>query len=390
MIQINSIFKIIISIFIPISIYLNYTNYMKIYEQQEKNIYLELSLYSIIFLLSRLINNPYQEIFLFVPLVISLIKKNKTTTSIISIFILIMTKNSKIITLIKIILYLIIYKLPTKNKYPLIVILELLLINYKTPSYITNNIILIIGFIIIIYQINLLLNLQNSVTNLNEITKELNREKLLRTSISKLTHELKNPIAVCNGYLEMLDLNNKIKTKKYIEIISNEITRSKSIIDEFSNYGKLKSIEKEEIDISFLFEDISSILNPLFKLNKAKLNIKINQEIYINADYNKLKQVLINLLKNTIEAKQEQLPLEVNINIIKRKNNIIINIEDNGIGKSKETLEKVYDIFYTTKPNGTGLGLAFCKEVIELHQGKINITSEENKGTKIVITLPIK
>lgn len=363
---------------------------MKIYEQQEKNIYLELSLYSIIFLLSRLINDPYQEIFLFVPLVISLIKKNKTTTSIISIFILIMTKNSKIITLIKIILYLIIYKLPTKNKYPLIFILELLLINYKTPSNITNNIILIIGFIIIIYQINLLLNLQNSVTNLNEITKELNREKLLRTSISKLTHELKNPIAVCNGYLEMLDLNNKIKTKKYIEIISNEITRSKSIIDEFSNYGKLKSIEKEEIDISFLFEDISSILNPLFKLNKAKLNIKINQEIYINADYNKLKQVLINLLKNTIEAKQELLPLEVNINIIKRKNNIIINIEDNGIGMSKETLEKVYDIFYTTKPNGTGLGLAFCKEVIELHQGKINITSEENKGTKIVITLPIK
>ena len=188
----------------------------------------------------------------------------------------------------------------------------------------------------------------------------------------------------------MLDLNNKIKTKKYIEIISNEITRSKSIIDEFSNYGKLKSIEKEEIDVSFLFEDISSILNPLFKLNKAKLNIKINQEIYINADYNKLKQVLINLLKNTIEAKQELLPLEVNINIIKRKNNIIINIEDNGIGMSKETLEKVYDIFYTTKPNGTGLGLAFCKEVIELHQGKINITSEENKGTKIVITLPIK
>ena len=390
MIQINSIFKIIISIFFPISIYLNYTNYMKIYEQQEKNIYLELSLYSIIFLLSRLINNPYQEIFLFVPLVISLIKKNKTTTSIISIFILIMTKNSKIITLIKIILYLIIYKLPTKNKYLLIFILELLLINFKTPSNITNNIILIIGFIIIIYQINLLLNLQNSVTNLNEITKELNREKLLRTSISKLTHELKNPIAVCNGYLEMLDLNNKIKTKKYIEIISNEKTRSKSKIDEFSNNGKLKSIEKEEIDISFLFEDISSILNPLFKLNKAKLNIKINQEIYINADYNKLKQVLINLLKNTIEAKQELLPLEVNINIIKRKNNIIINIEDNGIGMSKETLEKVYDIFYTTKPNGTGLGLAFCIEVIELHQGKINITSEENKGTKIVITLPIK
>lgn len=388
MIQINNILKIIISIFFPISIYLNYTNYMKIYEQQEKTIYLEFSLYSIIFLLSRFINNPYQEIFLFIPLVISLIKNKPTTATIISIFILIITKNSKIITLIKIIFYFIIHFLPIKNKYLLIFILELIFINYKNTFNIPNNIILILVFILIIYQINFLLNLQNSATNLNEITKELNREKLLRTSISKLTHELKNPIAVCNGYLEMLDLNNKEKTRKYIEIISNEITRSKSIIDEFSNYGKLKSIEKEEIDISYLFEDISNILNPLFKLNKAKLNIEMNQEIYINADYNKLKQVLINLLKNTIEAKQELLPLEVNINITKRKDRIIIIIEDNGIGMSKETLNKVYDIFYTTKPNGTGLGLAFCKEVIELHQGKINIASEENKGTKINITLP--
>lgn len=388
MIQINNILKIIISIFFPISIYLNYTNYMKIYEQQEKTIYLEFSLYSIIFLLSRFINNPYQEIFLFIPLVISLIKNKPTTATIISIFILIITKNSKIITLIKIIFYFIIHFLPIKNKYLLIFILELIFINYKNTFNIPNNIILISVFILIIYQINFLLNLQNSATNLNEITKELNREKLLRTSISKLTHELKNPIAVCNGYLEMLDLNNKEKTRKYIEIISNEITRSKSIIDEFSNYGKLKSIEKEEIDISYLFEDVSNILNPLFKLNKAKLNIEMHQEIYINADYNKLKQVLINLLKNTIEAKQELLPLEVNINITKRKDRIIIIIEDNGIGMSKETLNQVYDIFYTTKPNGTGLGLAFCKEVIELHQGKINIASEENKGTKINITLP--
>ena len=361
---------------------------MKIYEQQEKTIYLEFSLYSIIFLLSRFINNPYQEIFLFIPLVISLIKNKPTTATIISIFILIITKNSKIITLIKIIFYFIIHFLPIKNKYLLIFILELIFINYKNTFNIPNNIILISVFILIIYQINFLLNLQNSATNLNEITKELNREKLLRTSISKLTHELKNPIAVCNGYLEMLDLNNKEKTRKYIEIISNEITRSKSIIDEFSNYGKLKSIEKEEIDISYLFEDVSNILNPLFKLNKAKLNIEMHQEIYINADYNKLKQVLINLLKNTIEAKQELLPLEVNINITKRKDRIIIIIEDNGIGMSKETLNQVYDIFYTTKPNGTGLGLAFCKEVIELHQGKINIASEENKGTKINITLP--
>ena len=219
--------------------------------------------------------------------------------------------------------------------------------------------------IIYLYLIIYFFKLGNNIIDLSKLQKELDREKLLRSSISKLTHELKNPIAVCNGYLEMIDINKKDKSKKYIDIITNEIKRSKTIIDEFSSFGKLKTINKEEIDITYLLEDTISLLKPLFKQNKSAIHLQTKEDIYIKADYNKLKQVFINLLKNTIEAKKENTPLDVKVTVNQNKQNVIIKIIDNGIGMDKETLNKVLDVFFTTKPNGTGIGLAFSKEVIE-------------------------
>ena len=228
----------------------------------------------------------------------------------------------------------------------------------------------------------------NTKVNLEKLEKELKKEKELRASISKLTHELKNPIAVCKGYLEMIDLSDLKKTKKYITIITEEINRSKNIIEEFSDYGKLKKLNKEEIEVSVLLEDVVDILKPLFSINYAKLKVINKEELYIKADYNKLKQVLINLLKNALEAKRQARRLYVELELKENEKSIIIIIKDNGIGMSKDTLDKVYNIFYTTKEKGTGLGLTFCKEVIELHNGTIKIYSKEQIGTKVVIELP--
>jgi signal transduction histidine kinase len=233
-----------------------------------------------------------------------------------------------------------------------------------------------------------LFNLSTQVIDLSKIEKELEREKQLRSSISKLTHELKNPIAVCNGYLEMLDINDQQKTKKYIDIITSEITRSKTIIDEFSSFGKLKNIDVDELDITYLLEDTITLLKPLFKQNKGKIIFSSKEEIYIKGDYNKLKQVFINLLKNTIEAKKEYENLIVEIKIKKENKQIILTIKDNGIGMDKATLKKVSEVFFTTKQNGTGIGLAFSKEVIELHKGQLLINSKLNEGTEVKIIFP--
>lgn len=343
-----------ICLFLPISIYFNYSTYVKSLELKENSIILELSIIISLLLMLKYdaLNNIYSFIILLLPIIISIMRKKYYVTILLIITLFVLKQNVEI--------------------------------NIKLSYILQTTLILIIYLYLIIY----FFKLGNNIIDLSKLQKELDREKLLRSSISKLTHELKNPIAVCNGYLEMIDINNKDKSKKYIDIITNEIKRSKTIIDEFSSFGKLKTINKEEIDITYLLEDTISLLKPLFKQNKSTIHLQAKEDIYIKADYNKLKQVFINLLKNTIEAKKENTPLDVKVTINQNKQNVIIKIIDNGIGMDKETLNKVLDVFFTTKPNGTGIGLAFSKEVIELHKGTINIKSKLNEGTEIKIVLP--
>ena len=343
-----------ICLFLPISIYFNYSTYVKSLELKENSIILELSIIISLLLMLKYdaLNNIYSFIILLLPIIISIMRKKYYVTILLIITLFVLKQNVEI--------------------------------NIKLSYILQTTLILIIYLYLIIY----FFKLGNNIIDLSKLQKELDREKLLRSSISKLTHELKNPIAVCNGYLEMIDINNKDKSKKYIDIITNEIKRSKTIIDEFSSFGKLKTVNKEEIDITYLLEDTISLLKPLFKQNKSTIHLQAKEDIYIKADYNKLKQVFINLLKNTIEAKKENTPLDVKVTINQNKQNVIIKIIDNGIGMDKETLNKVLDVFFTTKPNGTGIGLAFSKEVIELHKGTINIKSKLNEGTEIKIVLP--
>ena len=390
--MINNILILSICLFFPISLYQNYATYVKTLELKEKTIILELTLYASLILMIRFNNSssPLLEIIYNIPLIISLNRKDYKTSSILTLIILFFTPIK--LTIIKYILYYLIYikNSNKKTKYTQIILTELtsLIIITQNIKQLPLIIIMIIIFIIHLILTDIFLKKSNSIQDLSNILQELNREKLLRSSISKLTHELKNPIAVCNGYLEMLDLNDKKKATKYISIITSEIHRSKTIIDEFSHYGKLKSINKEEMDISYLLEDIKLVLMPLFKANKATLEITTKDDIYIEGDYNKLKQVFINLLKNTIEAKKENNQLEVSVVIKSKRNKVTIIVKDNGIGMNEEILNKISEPFFTTKENGTGLGLAFSKEVIELHKGTFKISSIENKGTTITITLP--
>ena len=343
-----------ICLFLPISLYFNYSTYVKTLELKENTIILEFTLIISLLLMLKYdySKDIYSLIIYLIPIIISIFKRN-IKLSIILLIIIIFLNNIEF----------------TRIDYLLL---------FQT-IFIAS---------IYIYLILYLFKVNSTIIDLSKIQKELEREKLLRSSISKLTHELKNPIAVCNGYLEMLNINDKEKTEKYLEIITNEITRSKTIIDEFSSYGKLKEINQEELDITYLLEETVELLKPLFKQHKATIKLLIKEEIYIYGDYNKLKQVFINLLKNTIEAKKEQVPLEVLLNLKQTQNNVKIIIKDNGIGMSKEILSRVSEVFFTTKQNGTGIGLAFSKEVIELHKGSLQITSKKDHGTQITISLP--
>ena len=184
----------------------------------------------------------------------------------------------------------------------------------------------------------------------------------------------------------MFDPNNIEKSARYSSIIKEEINRTLNILQDFLELSKVK-ITKEEIDINMLLEEIRDTVNLL--ANDKKINLEFNlldEEIYLKADYNKLKQVFINIIKNSIEAINKEGTIKVSTSI--DNHSFLINIEDNGSGMDEETLNKVSNLFFTTKKNGTGLGIALSKEIISLHNGKIDYYSKENIGTKVIITLP--
>ena len=195
--------------------------------------------------------------------------------------------------------------------------------------------------------------------------------------IEKLAHEIKNPLSICIGYLEMLDNDYN---QKYIDIIKSELNRSITILDDYKNN---KILDLEELDLVFLFNEIYQI----YKI-KSKIKITSKEEIYINGDYKKLKQVFINIIKNSIESKKYNTDISIKINLIETKHNVYITIKDNGIGIKKENISNIFNNFYSTKTYGTGLGLSYSKEIINLHQGTIKYYSKYQKGTKVVITLP--
>ena len=204
--------------------------------------------------------------------------------------------------------------------------------------------------------------------------------------LHQFAHELKNPLVVCSGYLEMIPNSTFKQKEKYYKIIEKEVKRSLSIISSFSE-KKANNLNIEEFDLTILFEEISEIFQDLFKKNNCKINILGKEESYMHGDYEKLKQVFINLIKNSYEARNNK-NLQIMIKIKETKKYFKISVIDNGIGMTRKEKEKATNKYYTTKKYGNGLGIPYSKEIIKLHQGNLSLKSKKGVGTKVIIKLP--
>jgi len=219
--------------------------------------------------------------------------------------------------------------------------------------------------------------------------KELQQEKQIRLSLFKITHEIKNPIAVCKCYLDMINVKDADQVERYVPIIKSEIERLLSLLQDFLLINR-NNLDLDIMDFNMLVEDTIDKLSPLLSDNNINLNLNIvDDEIFINGDYNRLSQVLINIIKNSIEAIPENSKGKISISTEIKDNNYYLVVEDNGIGMDKEVLTNIKKPFFTTKKRGSGLGVSLIYEIVEAHNGKIEYTSEYGKGTKVMIRLPI-
>lgn len=389
----------------PLLIYDYFVIYSQNMKMKKRSIVLKLILYSSLYLAMFYTKNipfNYRFVSIIIPLILTYLYKEKFTSIVINIIIINYTINYLNYNMIStfmlfFLLYLSFNKYIKSNKNDNIFINNTIILvamfqiantimNYSKMLLI-DNIHSFIIFTVIIKLLDYFLSESKNVINLHMNLKEFEKDKNMKINLFKITHEIKNPLAVIKGYLSMFDVNNKEKSIKYIKIIKSEVNRSLNLLSDFMEFTKIK-INTSNVIFNDLMDDIKEVLIPFFNAKNVKYNFNIEANIEINIDYNRIKQVLINVIKNAVEACPNNMGL-VSTTIFKDKDYLYIFVKDNGSGMDKDTLDNILVPFFTTKENGTGLGVSLSKEIILSHKGEISYDSILGKGTTCKITLPL-
>jgi two-component system, NtrC family, sensor histidine kinase PilS len=211
-----------------------------------------------------------------------------------------------------------------------------------------------------------------------------------------IAHELRNPLAAISGAAEVLEATGDIKSHNQglMNIITRECTRLQNTITDFLSFSKPYEPEKEFVPLLPLFEEITQLLQHTKDWpEKCISDIDIQEKMECWADPQQIYKVFLNILHNSCVALRN---LEGHIRITAYEKTedsgaeqTVIVIKDTGRGIPDLILDKIYEPFFTTRENGTGLGLSIVQQVIHAHNGTINITSTENKGTTVEIRLPL-
>lgn len=221
-----------------------------------------------------------------------------------------------------------------------------------------------------------------------------------REFIGNVSHELKTPIFNIQGYLQTLidgGLNDENINLKYLKRANKSVDRMINIIDDLEVISRLET-EQDELD--FQKFNIVELVHEIFDLMEMKasemnINLKLKNEsqgVTVVADRNKIQQVLMNLVSNSIKYGKDG--GEVVIRFFDMHSNMLIEVSDNGIGIAQESLDRLFERFYRVDKNrsreigGTGLGLAIVKHILEGHNQTINVRSTKGKGSTFSFILP--
>ncbi len=229
------------------------------------------------------------------------------------------------------------------------------------------------------------------IWDIHQLRSELQDSEKWRV-ISELTgvfaHEIRNPMQVTRGFLQLLDEPDlPHKKKEYIKVSIEELDRANEIIQDFLGFGKPSLNTLEKVNVGDQLERVSTIIQS-FSLNQhVEVKTDILDNCWIDADPQKLNQSLINILKNAVEA----MPKGGMIWIVCHPANdgyIKITIKDQGVGMTKKQVDRLGSPYYSLKEKGTGLGMMVSFQIIRSIKGKIMVNSEEGIGTEFVILFP--
>ncbi|MHC4660313.1 MAG: two-component system sensor histidine kinase NtrB [Planctomycetota bacterium] len=227
------------------------------------------------------------------------------------------------------------------------------------------------------------------------MTEQPNNDTDLAHLIGGLIHEIKNPLSTLSMNMQLLaedfeeaDDPKSRRIRGRIEALLTETKRLEEMLNGFLRYLKGSKLQLEEVNLNSVLEDIVEFIRPEAAKHGVEVSTFLSPEPpVIQADRNLIRQAVLNLTLNGCEAMPEGGELVLRTEAY--DDAVKIRVIDTGGGISEESLRRLFDPFYTTKPNGTGLGLATAKRIVKAHGGKIDIESEVGKGTQVRISFPV-
>jgi len=201
-----------------------------------------------------------------------------------------------------------------------------------------------------------------------------------------LVHEIKNPLASIKGFLQLTQKGIKQKNE-YYKLMLCEIDKIESMTNELLENSKpANHYQFSKENVKSMIDDVAYLFSVQSTLNNVNLDVDVPQSLYVTCNRTKIKQVLINLIKNGIESMDKNGTLY--ITSYYENSNLIISIRDEGPGVEKSVLDNLNKPFYTTKTDGTGLGLMICNKIMKQHNGKLRISSNLSIGSNFELLLP--
>lgn len=230
------------------------------------------------------------------------------------------------------------------------------------------------------------------ISDVKELQVELRRNERL-AALGKMAagvaHELRNPLSSIKGLTLLLKrkIHDDEEGTNTADILVQEVERLNRSIGELLDYARPEKLELEKVDIFDIIEKAVSLIAVDMETAEVSLEMDCAEGNYVRGDKDKLNQVFLNLLLNSLQAVEQK--GTISIQTSRQDDQVVCTIEDDGCGLEEENIAKVFDPYFTTKKDGTGLGLAMSAKIIEEHSGSIEIRSRVGSGTMVSVRLPV-
>lgn len=237
------------------------------------------------------------------------------------------------------------------------------------------------------------------ITALDDLQSRLGRSERLATLgqvAAGIAHEIRNPLVGIgsNAFLLLDDFDKSDPRHTDLDMIVKETKRLDRIVNQIVDYARPRELAPVLYPVNDLVDEVVKLLDPSLTAKHLVVTRSLPPTLSpLHADCDQLKQVLLNIFQNAIEASPEGAVIEVAAfeQSSGEHEGMVIKVTDHGVGISEKSLARVFEPFFTSgKRQGTGLGLAICRNIIEAHGGDIQLTSEQGKGTSVRIWLPLR